>query len=141
MEKNYHNQSPNLKDEEIKELKIEIKNREKTIESINQKLNNNNDILQDIITENKRLKKDIHEYDLKMVDEKLHKYQELQEDHQKILHRLQVTKDHLDDANNKNRKLREKKEEMQIVIEDLVKRGLIDYIRSRYPETYLKYKG
>lgn len=133
MTRNPDNQYPISNDEEIKELEGELKSRERIIESLNEKLNNNKDMLQDIIAEKNELLKQIREYNLKMADDKINQCQKLLEEHQKTVHRLQVTKEILDKTNAENR-------QMQTVIEDLKKRGFLDYIIGRYPQTYLKYK-
>jgi chromosome segregation ATPase len=140
MKKINNSHNPDSKDEYIKELEKKLKDQEKTIESLKEKLSNNQDMLKDTINEKNELKKKIQEYDLKMVDKKLNQYQELHEEQQKTLHRIHVTKNHLDDANSKNKELLIIKEEMQKVLEDLENRGLLDYIRGKYPESYLKYK-
>ena len=140
MKKNSNDLNPDSKDEEINKLKKELKNREKIVISLNEKLENNKNMLQDIIIEKNELKKTIQEYDLKMVDAKLKQYQKLQEQQQKTVHRLRVTKNQLDDVNIKNKDLKESKKEMQRVIEDLENRGLVDFIRGKYPESYLKFK-
>lgn len=141
MNKKDNQLQPDLKEDEISTLKSELKGREKSIKSLNEKLDINNRMLQDILMEKNELKKKIQEYELKLVDAKLNQYQKLQEQHQKTVHRLQVTKKHLDNANIKNKDLQAKEMVMQMVIEDLVKRGFLDHIRNRYPESYLEYKG
>ena len=141
MNNNHEDIQSDSKDEEIRELRSKLKNRDKTIDSLKEKLDSNKLMLQDILTQKNEVKKKIQEHELKMVDAKLNQYQQLQEKHQKTLHRLQVTKKHLDNSNIQNKKLLKKEEEMQRVIEDLLKRGLMDHLRNRYPESYLKYKG
>jgi len=128
------------KDAEIKELKKELKTLKKTIESLKETLVNNNNMLHDIIIEKKELTKKIQEYDHKLVDTKLKQYQKLQEDHQKIIHRLQVTKKQLDKTNQNIKILNRKNEELERVIMGLESRGILDYIRGKYPESYQEYK-
>jgi len=120
-----------MKDTEarIKELEKKLKSRESDIEN----LKTNEDMLQDVIQEKNQIKLRLQEYDLNLIDAKLSQYQKLQEDHQKLVHRLQVTKKHLDDARDEIAILRE-------IIDDLTHRGLFDRIRSRYPESLKKYK-
>jgi chromosome segregation ATPase len=127
-------------DSKIRELEEKLKTQEKTNKKLKEKLENNSNMLNDVIRENKQLKKRIQEYDLKLVDTKLSQYQKLQEEYQKKAHRLQVTKKHLDNANLKNQDLQEKEKILHQIIADLEKRGLLDYIRGRYPESYQKYK-
>lgn len=124
-----------MKDTEarIKELEKKLKSRESDIENLQEKLRTNKDMLQDVIQEKNQIKLRLQEYDLNLTDAKLSQYQKLQEDHQKLVHRLQVTKKHLDDARDEIAILRE-------IIDDLTHRGLFDRIRSRYPESLKKYK-
>ncbi len=125
----------NSKDAEaqIKELKRELKSRASDIEALQEKLETNEDMLQDAIQEKNQMKLQLQEYDLNLIDSKLGQYQKLQEDHQKTVHRLQVTKKHLDNARDEIAILRE-------IIDDLTHRSLFDHIRGRYPESMKKYK-
>jgi len=124
-----------MKDTEarIKELEKKLKSRESDIENLQEKLKTNEDMLQDVIQEKNQIKSRLQEYDLNLIDAKLSQYQKLQEDQQKLVHRLQVTKKHLDDARDEIAILRE-------IIDDLTHRGLLDRIRGRYPESLKKYK-
>jgi chromosome segregation ATPase len=124
-----------MKDTEarIKELEKKLKSRESDIENLQEKLRTNKDMLQDVIQEKNQIKLRLQEYDLNLTDAKLSQYQKLQEDHQKLVHRLQVMKKHLDDARDEIAILRE-------IIDDLTHRGLFDRIRGRYPESLKKYK-
>jgi chromosome segregation ATPase len=131
---------PTSHDFEIKRLERELKTRESHIESLKELLANNQSMLQDVIAEKKELKRRVQGYDLSLVDAKLKQYQKLQEDHQKTVHRLQVTKKHLDNTNNKLKELEREMVELKQIIEDLNNRGLFDYIRSKYPESYQKYR-
>ena len=58
---------------------------------------------------------------------------ELQQKHNKVEHRLFVTKNLLDEA-NAELEFRAK------VIEELENRGIRDLMMGRYPDTYLEYK-
>ncbi|MDD1775458.1 MAG: hypothetical protein LUQ24_08000 [Methanobacterium sp.] len=131
---------PTSHDFEIKRLERELKTRESTIESLKEQLENNHSILQDVITEKKELKRRVQGYDLSLIDAKLKQYQKLQEDHQKTVHRLQVTKNHLDNANNNIKELEREQDKLKQIIEDLNTRGLLDYVRGKYPESYLEYR-
>jgi dynactin complex subunit len=63
---------------------------------------------------------------------KLQEYEKLQQKHNKLEHRQEVTKNHLDKAN-------EKIKSMEKIIEDLHNRGFKDYLLRRYPESYQEY--
>lgn len=133
----------NSKDAEaqIKKLKDELKGKQSTIEQLQDRLNNNGNMLQDLIQEKNQLKKRIQEYDLSLIDAKLSQYQKLQEDHQKTVHRLQVTKKHLDELNLRNKDLNKEIEILKEVIEELGNRGLLDLLRGKYPKSFERYKG
>ncbi len=140
MNENLPTKKLDSKDAEIKQLKKELKTQEKTTESLKETLSNNNNMLHDIIKEKKELTNKIQEYDLKLVDAKLNQFQRLQEDHLKTVHRLQVTKKQLDEANQRITELNGKNEELELVIAGLESRGILDYIRGKYPESYQAYK-
>lgn len=130
-----------MKDAEaqIRELERELKSRESTIAALQEKLKTNENMLQDAIQEKNQTKLRLQEYDLKLIDAKLSQYQKLQEDHQKTVHRLQVTKRHLDEINLKNKELNEEIIFLKEVIEDLANRGLVDHMRGRYPDSFKNY--
>ena len=134
------NDDPSTENSIIKELEGELNKRDAQIELLNEKLSNNKDILQNVISEKKQLKVRIQEYDLKLIDAKLSQFQKLQVEHQKTVHRLQVTKKHLDSANKKINELQLSIEDLEKIIEDLDNRGLWDHLRGKYPESYQKYK-
>lgn len=127
-------------DQEIKQLKDELKKKDASIESLKKQLLNNQSMLKDIIAEKKLLKKHAYEYELSMTDAKLKQYQKLQEDHQKIVHRLSVTKNYLDTANKDIKDLKEEVDVLRQIVSDLNKRGLLDFIRGRYPDSYRNYQ-
>lgn len=118
---------------QIRDLEKELKDKQSTIELLQERLKNNEDMLQDSIQEKNQLKERIQEYDLNLTDAKLNQHQKLQEDHRKTVHRLQVTKTHLDKTNDEIDILKK-------VIEDLTNRGLLDHIRGKYPESFENYR-
>ena len=128
------------KDELIKKLKKELKKKDALLELLNQKLSNNQQIIKDGISEKKHLKLQLQEYELSLIDAKLQQYAKLQDEHQKTLHRLQVRKKHLDNANQKITQSQEKIEELKRIIEDLNNRSLWDHLRRKYPESYQRYR-
>ena len=136
-------EAPDKEDPDFKNKKLEkeLKKRESTIESLKEQINNNHSILQDVISEKNQLKRRIQEYDLNLIDTKLNQYQKLQEDHQKLAHRLQVTKKHLDTANANVEMMQKEIESLLQIVEDLKNRGVFDYIRGKYPESYQEYKS
>ncbi|EKF86438.1 hypothetical protein [Methanobacterium formicicum] len=117
----------------IKELEMELAKKESEIVFFKEKVTNNQEIILDVIEEKKLLKKQIKDFELKELDLKLNNYMELQRKHHKTEHRLFVTKNHLDEAN-------EELEFRAKVIEDLETRGLRDHALGRFPDSYQEYK-
>lgn len=136
--KNNHHDDPrdkkSFKDKSrIKELEKELSKRESEIAFLKDKIVNDQEIIIDVIEEKKQLKKTIQDYEMKELDMKLNNYLELQRKHHKTEHRLFVTKNLLDDA-------QEELEFRAKVIEDLENKGLSDFILKRYPDSFLEYK-
>nr|WP_319374802.1 hypothetical protein [uncultured Methanobacterium sp.] len=117
----------------IKELEMELAKKESEIVFLKEKVTNNQEIILDVIEEKKLLKKQIKYFELKELDLKLNNYMDLQRKHHKTEHRLFITKEHLDDA-NEELELRAK------VITDLERRGLRDHALGRFPDSYQEYK-
>lgn len=115
----------------IRELEKELRNRESSIELLRERLKNNEGMLQDAIEEKNQFKGRIREHDLNQA--KIDQYQNLQEDHHKAVHRLQVTKKQLDEA-------REEIDILKEIVDDLANRGLWDHIHGKYPESFEEYK-
>lgn len=117
----------------IKRLEEEIKSKESIIKSLKERLDSNQKILEDVIREKNLLNNQIREYELKQMDSKFSRYQEMEEEHQKAVHRLEVTKNHLDLAKAEIKSLEK-------IIEDLKNRGLVDYLLGRFPDSFKEYK-
>ena len=84
---------------------------------------------------------------LKELSLKFIKCNELKNDFKKLEHRMQITKEQLDEARNLIESQKEsvinaenRVKFMEKVIEDLENRGLKDYLRRRFPETFIEYK-
>lgn len=125
---------------EVKRLERELDEKESAIKSLKEQLSNNQSILKDVISEKKQLITRVQEYDLSLVDTKLEQYQKLQETHQKTVHRLKVTKKHLDMANTNIKEMQGEIKKLKQIISDLNNRGLLDYVLSKYPESYQEYR-
>lgn len=121
-------------DVKIEELKSELKRGESAISALQERLKNNEDMLKDSIAEKNELKQRLQQIDLHQNDTKIGEYQKLLEDHQKTVHRLEVTKKHLDESKDEIAVLKE-------VIDDLASRSLLDHLLGRYPESFKEYKG
>lgn len=117
----------------IKKLEKELSKKESEIEFLKEKFTNNQEVLLDVIQDKKLLKEQIHEFELKELDERLNNFRDLQRKHHKTQHRLFVTKKLLNDS-REDIKFREK------VIEEMENRRLLDYILGRFPESFKEYK-
>jgi chromosome segregation ATPase len=117
----------------IKKLNKEIVEKNNEIIQLQNKLSDSYERIHDIILEKDSLKKQINNFELKQLDIQFGKFEELKSDYNKLEHRLKITKEHLDEAHNQiifNTK----------VIEDLENRGFMDYLRKRFPESFVNYK-
>jgi chromosome segregation ATPase len=117
----------------IKKLNKEIVEKNNEIIQLQNKLSDSYERIHDIIIEKDSLKKQINNFELKQLDIQFGKFEELKSDYNKLEHRLKITKEHLDEARNQiifNTK----------VIEDLENRGFMDYLRKRFPESFVNYK-
>jgi len=117
----------------IKKLNKEIVEKNNEIIQLQNKLSDSYERIHDIIFEKDSLKKQINNFELKQLDIQFGKFEELKSDYNKLEHRLKITKEHLDEAHNQiifNTK----------VIEDLENRGFMDYLRKRFPESFVDYK-
>ena len=117
----------------IEKLNKEIVDKNKEIIQLQNKLLDSNEKIHDIIIEKSSLKKMINEFELKELDIRFGKFEELRNDYNKLEHRLNVTKEQLDE-------IRIQIKFHKKVIQDLENRGFIDYIRKRYPESFIDYK-
>jgi chromosome segregation ATPase len=117
----------------IKKLNKEIIEKNNEINQLKNRLTESQERIHDIILDKDSLKKQINNFELKQLDIQFGKFEDLKNDYNKIKHRLNVTKEHLDIA-------RDQIIFHEKVIEDLENRGFMDYLRNRYPESFIEYK-
>ena len=117
----------------IKKLNNEIVEKNKEINQLQNKLSESQERIHDIILDKDSLKKQINNFELIQLDIQFGKFEDLKNDYNKLKHRLNVTKEHLDIARDQI-KFHEK------VIEDLENRGFMDYLRNKFPESFIEYK-
>ena len=82
----------------IKKLNKEIAEKNNEIIQLQNKLSDSNDKIHDIIIDKGSLTKKINNFELKQLEIQFGKFEELKNDHNKLEHRLNVTKEHLEDA-------------------------------------------
>jgi chromosome segregation ATPase len=117
----------------VEELEKELNLKENEIKGLREKLTRIQEQLQDTMNEKKSLEKRMSELELKEIDLKLNNSENLRQEHNKLEHRVQVTKKQLDDANDEL-KVQHK------VIEDLENRGIMDILLGRLPESFVRYR-
>ena len=117
----------------IKKLNKEIAEKNNEISQLKNKLTDSNERIHDIILEKGSLKKQINNFELKELDIQFGKFEELKNDYNKLEHRLKITKEQLD-------KTRLKIVFYTKVIENFENRGFIDYLRNKFPESFINYK-
>ena len=113
-------------EERIKKLESELSKREKELTSFKEILSTSQEILRDALEDKKAIEKRLDKLEHMKVEFNVRRHQKLQNDHDKLQHRYQVTKELLEEA--------------RVVIKDLEKRGLMDHLRGRYPESFLGYQ-
>ena len=82
----------------IEKLNKEITEKNKEIVQLQNKLSDSHEKIHDIIIEKDSLTKQINNFELKQIDIQFGKFKELKNDYNKLKHRLNVTKEQLDEA-------------------------------------------
>ena len=113
-------------DERIKMLEAELSKREKELESFKEILSTSQEILRDAMDDKKTIQKRLDELEHMKVEFNVRRHQKLQNDHDKLQHRYQITKELLEEA--------------RVVIKDLENWGLMDHLRGIYPESFLEFQ-
>ncbi len=122
------------KDQIIRQLEEKVQYQNQALNRINEKLSQCLDRLGEIRQEKEILENKIKELEIREMDFKLLKHDKLQNDYDKMKHRTQVTKKQLDDARNHILFLEK-------VLQDMENRRLMDYIKKKYPESWVEYKN
>ena len=146
---NYKNRGN--RDDDVNSLleKMENELSDKTHEIIQQqtKISDLQDRIHDVIIEKGSLEKQVNNYKLNEISLQFGKCEELKNDYKKLEHRLGITKNQLDKARKHIESQRQfvenakqQLEFMDKVIEDLEHRGLIDFLRNKFPESFITYK-
>jgi chromosome segregation ATPase len=117
----------------LEKLEEEMGHKDDELNQLKEKLTNTQERLLDIIQEKKHVEEIKTELELKETELKLKNFQKLENKHHQLSHRSQITKKQLDQA-RAELKIQEK------VITDLKKRGFLDYLLKRFPESYQDYQ-
>lgn len=121
------------KDQLIQELEEKVEYLEKNRLKVNEKLSQALDRLSKLRQEKVDLQLKLEKMEHKKLDFKLQEHGKLKQDYHKMSHRAQITKEQLDET-------RRELEFLNNVIKDLEERGIIDYIKKRYPSSFIQYK-
>jgi|GEM_PF-1000962 len=120
-------------EELLEKLEKELNSKDEELIQLKEKLSNTQERLLDIIQEKKHVEQIKTELELKETELKLKNFQKLENKHHQLSHRSQVTKKQLD-------QVRAELKIQQKVITDLEKRGFLDYLLRRYPESFQDYQ-
>jgi hypothetical protein len=130
----------------LEEMENELAERDHMIVQLENKLLDSQERIHEVIVEKGSFEKQVKEFELKGLSLKFSNFEQLKNDHDKLEHRLVITKNQLDDARLqiKSQKeyvdnAKEQVEFMEIVIVDLANRGLMDLLRNRFPESFVSY--
>jgi len=121
----------------LKYTELELVKVKSDVKLIEEKLDYCQSRLLDIRNEKNNLLKKINEYDLLDINSKLEEVNILKNDFLKQKHRLQITKELLDDS-------REEIILLNRIIDDFKNLSFFDFIRNKYPDSlnhhYIKYE-
>lgn len=131
----------------IEEMGKELAKKDDIIIQLNDKVLDSMERIHEVILEKRNLEKQVKEFELKELSLKFNNFEKVKNDYNKLSHRLIITKNHLDNARNQINSQKElvdnAKEQvkfMEGVIEELENRSLIDFIRKKFPESFIEYK-
>ncbi|MFY9638005.1 MAG: hypothetical protein WAK14_04275 [Methanobacterium sp.] len=137
-----------IEDEDfIEEMGKELAKKDDIIIQLNDKVLDSMERIHEVILEKRNLEKQVKEFELKELSLQFNNFEKLKNDYNKLSHRLIITKNHLDNARNQINSQKEfvdnAKEQvkfMEGVIAELENRSLIDFIRKKFPESFIEYK-
>jgi chromosome segregation ATPase len=131
----------------VEELEHDLVSKNTEIIELQKRLEDAQERIHDVIILKGSLEKQVNDMKLKELSLKFAKCNELKNDFKKLEHRMQITKEQLDEARNLIKFQEEtvinaenRVKFMEKVIEDLENRGLTDYLRRKFPETFIEYK-
>jgi len=124
----------------IEELENELKRKNNKIIELQKKFEDAQERIHEVIIQKNSFEKRVNELELKQLSLQLVNYDELKNKFSKLEHRMQITKKQLDDTRNHIELQKQRIKLLEKVIEDLENRGLTDYLRHKFPETFIEYK-
>ena len=150
MRKNEHKTNNDKLNEDtlsLEEIERELAEKDEVIIQLKSKLLDSQERIHKVIIEKGSLENQVKEFELKGISLQFDNFEDLKNNYNKLEHRLIITKNQLDDAriqiksqNEFVENAREQVEFMETVIVDLENRGLIDFLRNKFPESFVTYK-
>ena len=150
MRKNEHKTNNDKLNEDtlsLEEIERELAEKDEVIIQLKCKLLDSQERIHEVIIEKGSLENQVKVFELKAISLQFDNFEDLKNNYNKLEHRLIITKNQLDDAriqiksqNEFVENAREQVEFMETVIVDLENRGLIDFLRNRFPESFVTYK-
>jgi chromosome segregation ATPase len=134
--KNPESDSPDNQDsliERIEELETELSKKNQALKYHEEEISDLKYHIQELVADKREISDKLDNLQLMQIELKINDYNSLKDDYNKLKHRTDVTKKLLDQARNDLKILKK-------VLEDLEKRGILDFLLGRYPESYQEYK-
>jgi chromosome segregation ATPase len=148
IEKKKQKKLNSTQEQQIEDLEKKLIIKDNAILKLQVRLADTEEMLLNVIADKKNLDEKINHLELKDLNLKIGNFEELKMEHSKLAHRTQITKKQLDEARAKIKSqikyvedAKKRVEFMETVINDLENRGLKDFLRSRYPESFLEYQN
>ncbi|ADL58597.1 MULTISPECIES: hypothetical protein [Methanothermobacter] len=120
-------------EEKIRELESEIKEKDGRIRELELKLAECLGRVDELRSEKSELQEEVNRLHVMKLDLKLRNLQELEDENNRLKHRIEITKGLLDDA-------RERLEVLEGVVDEFLKQGLTGRLRGREPEGLIYYR-
>ncbi|MGB9838068.1 hypothetical protein [Methanothermobacter sp.] len=120
-------------DERIEELEFEIKEKDKRIRELELKLAECRGRVDELRSEKSELQEEVNRLHVMKLDLKLRNLQELEDENNRLKHRIEITKGLLDDA-------RERLEVLEGVVDEFLDQGLTGRLMGREPEGLIYYR-
>lgn len=134
--KNPKSDSPDDQDsliERIEELETELSKKNQALMYHEEEISDLKYRIQEVVADKRKISDKLDKFQLMQIELKINDYNSLKDDYNKLKHRTDITKKLLDQARNDLFRLK-------MVLADLEKRGLLDFLLGRYPESYQEYK-
>lgn len=120
-------------EEKIEELENQIAERDRKIRELELKLADCMGRVDEIRSEKSGLQEEVNRLQVMRLDLKLRDFQELEDENNRLKHRIEITKDLLDEA-------RERLEILEDVVEGFLNQSLPERITGKKPDALIHYR-